>query len=231
MVKKIFSKILILWVIIHLTWFSYVEASNITSSQGVTFLTLKKTLDNKIKTSAIQKISDELFLELAPINYKYFLSLDSKLRNEYDKYSLAYYQVFINLEKYIKTKDINTKQIILSNLPLVIEWIKAKRDLELEYVNKNTIAWNIIYSPKNKRPLNSPYKIQTLIVEKLNSLILSETISLEEYNIAMNAYNYFILHLEIFIEFKSEDAKKKALEQVKIFTPTYNKTILSQSMK
>jgi hypothetical protein len=84
-------------------------------------LTLKKTLDNKIKTSAIQKISDELFLELAPINYKYFLSLDSKLRNEYDKYSLAYYQVFINLEKYIKTKDINTKQIILSNLPLVIE--------------------------------------------------------------------------------------------------------------
>jgi hypothetical protein len=74
-------------------------------------------------------------------------------------------------------------------------------------------------------------KLEKLIVPKLNTLVLTDSISLDEYNTAMNAYNYFILHFDIFIEFKSEDAKKKLLEQAYIFLPTYKKKIIIKTIE
>jgi hypothetical protein len=93
----------------------------ITLSQGITFLNLEDKITNTLEFSSIQKIADKLFVQLAPNNYEYFSSFDSELRKKYDRYAVAFYNTFVNLETFIKSKDSNARQVILTNLPIVAE--------------------------------------------------------------------------------------------------------------
>jgi hypothetical protein len=157
--------------------------------------------------------------------FEYFNSFDTDIVKQYNSYAQAHYNMFVALEQYVLTKDISEKNKVITNLKIIAQAFSAEKDLKTKYIT----VINNYFVPNNDLIKQATTGLRTKIENKLNTLVTTNSITLEEYNTAKSSYNDFILHLTIFFEYdKLETARIQALTQARIFIPIYNKKIISQ---
>jgi hypothetical protein len=157
--------------------------------------------------------------------FEYFNSFDTDIVKQYNSYAQAHYNMFVALEQYVLTKDISEKNKVITNLKIIAQAFSAEKDLKTKYIT----VINNYFVPNNDLIKKATTGLRTKIEKKLNTLVTTNSITLEEYNTTKSSYNDFILHLTIFFEYdKLEIARIQALTQARIFIPIYNKKIISQ---
>ncbi|MCP4523690.1 MAG: hypothetical protein GY828_05765, partial [Candidatus Gracilibacteria bacterium] len=198
------------------------------NTQEITLENIEQLISENVTHPALLKISQRIYSDLIPEKLLYFSQFDNELRSEYQAYIEAYYHSMLQFEVYITTKSPEVKKEILSHLPTVIAGIKANRDLSEKYIVKNMNQGHIVYSPKNTKIADALQKIQTKITSKLFKLLNTGSIDQQQFDTAINAYNDFILELSIFVEYRHDASKTKALEALKIFYPFYKIAIIQE---
>lgn len=87
-----------------------------------------------------------------------------------------------------------------------------------------------LYRTKNPLLTKTLAVLETKIITKFTALLESETISRNEYETSVQAYNDFILHLMIYRDYgKNALSKERALKAIKIFATTYAKKVIPKS--
>jgi len=72
--------------------------------------------------------------------------------------------------------------------------------------------------------------LESKVLAKFNTLLESETISRNEYETSVQAYDDFVLHLMIYRDYgKNILSKERALKAIKIFSTTYAKKVVPKS--
>lgn len=199
------------------------------SNTGLSFSNLEEKLNETLQISAIEKLAHKFYLKFVPnmSYFDYFVSFDTDIAKQYNSYAQAHYNMFVALEKYVLTKDNSEKIKVIQNLKIIAQAFSAEKDLKTKYI---TVV-NKYFVPNNSLIKTATTWLRAKVEKKLNNLLSTNSITQDEYNTAVYAYNDFILHLTIFFEYnKLENARIEALKQARIFIPIYNKKIAIQNI-
>ena len=198
------------------------------SNTGLSFTNLEEKLNDTLQITAIENLAHKFYLKFVPnmTYFDYFVSFDTDIAKQYNAYAQAHYNMFLALEKYVLTKDTSEKTKVIQNLKIVAQAFNSEKDLKTKYIT----VINNYFVPNNSLIKTATTWLRNKVEKKLNNLNSTNSITQEEYNIAKNSYNEFILHLTIFFDYnKLEEARIQALKQARIFIPVYNKKIIIQS--
>lgn len=182
-------------------------------------------LDNRV-TSLADKYATQLVIG----DESYYPTIDRDLFVQYNQIINAYVILFLrvqdavsgNRSDSVRSDGKQSYSIVNNGLTF------AKNYLDRYIVRQYLTARNItVYRTKNTT-INKPLAIlEEKVLAKFDLLLSSETITPEEYNIAVQAYNDFVLHLSIYRSLnKSSIVKNRTLDAIKIFTTIYAKKVL-----
>ncbi len=196
-------------------------------SWSVLVLTLdevKKYLD-KNTNKVLSKYINSLYNSINYEYISYFIQIDSNISNDYQELLKNYQNTFIFLNDYINSKSqdnlIKTKNYIKN----FKNYFDKTKNLEKKYITK-VKTWNTIIYKTNFESIKKPLdKIESIILKKFKNLLLSNTISITQYNTAIKNYNDFIFYLSVYRFDKTNLSKDIAKDLLKDIIKTYNKKI------
>ena len=191
----------------------------------------KTKIDKEIKNETIKKLANSNLEKINFDNSEYFLSFDPELKAEYNKYVEANYKLATLLDEYAKTKDKSLKAEIISNAKIVKAATKLDKDRKDKYVDTKIVDEKEIYTPKNEKIQKAVGKVENKVLSKFNKLLDSKTITEEEYNKSLTSYNNFVLHLDVYVTYKSKEAKAKLITEAKVFIKTFSKKNVIKKVK
>jgi len=187
-------------------------------------------LATQITDLRILKLADSYQMKVVIPEETYFLAVDSTFFGEYNRIVNAYTLLFLrvqdavsgNRSDAVKSDGRITYGIVASGMPFAQNFLDR-------YVNRVYLAERdiTIYRTRNPLLVKALNTLENKILVKFDALLSSKTISQEEYNISIKAYNDFVLHLMVYRDYgKNPLSKERALRAIKIFSATYAKKVL-----
>ena len=189
----------------------------------------RKYLLDRISHRAIVKLINSYGDKLIMEDESYFLSVDKELYSEYNKSINAYVILFSRVQDLVsgnKTQAIKDEG--KASYKLVANGLILAKNVIDRYVNRDFISEKNItlYRTKNTALTKPLWALEKKIIAKFDALLWSESISQEEYNTSVQAYNDFVLHLMIYRDYgKTSVSKERAIAAMKIFMTTYKKKV------
>lgn len=144
-----------------------------------------------------------------------YTTFDKDLKLKYQELLDSYESIIETIDLYDKTKD---KQYLIQLQELQKKYrisLQEFQDLDGRYTEK-VMENNVeILKSIDSGLLIITDKIEKLVTKKLNKRKLLETITQENYDKVIQQYNYFILQINIFKQFKVSSAKEEAKKALK----------------
>lgn len=200
------------------------------SEKFFTEITDAKTyLLSSITHNAIVKLINSYGNKLTIPDWAYFLSIDPSLAIEYNRVMNAYTLLFLrvqdavtgNKSSSVKNDGKMSAAIVNSGLTLVQKILD--RYVIRDTINEKNITLYRTKNPLLAKPLTS---LENKIITKLDALLESTTITRSEYDMAVQSYNDFVLHLMIYRDYwKKAISKERAVSSMKVFMATYRKKV------
>lgn len=183
---------------------------------------IKDKLKADLKISKIEQIALAIYNKVWFDDIAYYTSFDSDLNTEYTAYAKSLHAMFVALEKFVQTKDNKYKQDFLTNYASIKPSFDKYKNVKERYV---TFTWWVA-KPNNEAYAKAFTGIEKVIITKLRELRDTNSISLVEYNKALNAYNEFVLQVVVLKLYKHEEARSIARKALFEFYPTYKKEVI-----
>ncbi|HBB27595.1 TPA: hypothetical protein DCZ36_03830, partial [Candidatus Gracilibacteria bacterium] len=200
------------------------------------FLTLEESrayLLGKITHSAIVKLINSYGDKLTISDISYYLSVDSGLYSEYNRIINAYTLLFLRVQDAVSgNKSETVKSEGRLSVGIVLSGVAFAKNFLDRYITRAYLPEHNITLYRTKNPLlMKPLSIlESKVLAKFNTLLESETISRNEYETSVQAYDDFVLHLMIYRDYgKNILSKERALKAIKIFSTTYAKKVVPKS--
>ncbi|MBW7954502.1 hypothetical protein H3C61_01685 [Candidatus Gracilibacteria bacterium] len=206
---------------------SYTGSENGNSSGSGTNLILnldevKKYLNNNTN-KALSKYIDSLYNSINYEYISYFTQINNNISNNYQELLRNYKNIFLSLNDYINSKSQDNLTKTKNYIKDFKTYFDKTNNPEKKYITKVKAGNTIIYKTNFeslKKPLD---KIENVIFKKYKKLLLSNTISIKEYNIVIKNYNDFIFYLSVYRFDKTSLSKDLAKDLLKEIIKTYNK--------
>ncbi len=183
---------------------------------------------NVVNKTKLQPIISKLKKDITIKDIDYYTSFDKTLKNNYYTLLQNYSDFIITTDKLLQTKDDSLKNKILSYNKNILDISSKIKNPENIYIIKDNSKNITIYKTTQENIKSSLDKIENIIISKFDTLKKSNFIDNQTYSLAISWYNDFVLHLTIYKKYKISQAKTKALEAIKIFSPIYSKKVITK---
>lgn len=163
----------------------------------------------------------------------YFLSVDRTLYHEYNRLVNGYTLLFLRVQDAVSGNTSSTvKTEGRMGVSIVLSGVTFAQTFLDRYVLRTSIGEKgiTLYRTRNPLLVKPLGVLENKIITKFDALLESGTITRDEYDSSVQAYNDFVLHLMLYRDYgKNPLSKDRALKAIKIFSATYAKKIIPPS--
>lgn len=184
------------------------------------------SLNNKSLNKLITNYADKIVVSKPD----FFSNIDNNFKNNYLDLLISYINLFENINNYLKTKDNNYVQIAKNNYLSYSSLLPNTITPEYKYVKVISYNWINLNLPIDENLAISITKIQKVILNKLLKLKNSQTINNDEFYIAVNHYNDFVLYFTIWKKTNLELVKQNAIDSLTNVLKTYKKKVITKTV-
>lgn len=194
----------------------------------------RKYLLEQSPQHSIRKLIESYGNKLAIPDEAYFSSIDRSLYIDRNRIMNAYVLLFVRVQDLVNgNKTDSVKNDALKSYRIVNEGVALAQNFPDRYVvrenldNKTDIQ---VYRTKDPAIQKALSALERKILNKLEKLKQSGTITDTEYRTALQAYDDFVLHLSLYRDYgKNTFAKERALSAIKTLMATYGKKVVENA--
>lgn len=158
----------------------------------------------------------------------YFLSLDRSLYIDRNRTINAYVLLFLRVQDLVNGNRTSAiKDEAIASYKIVTSGMNLSKNFLDRYVVRDPLANRtdiVVYRTKNPALQRVLSVLENKVLRKFDTLLENGTITDDEYQTAVQAYDDFVLHLMIYRDYRKNSlAKERALAAIKVFTTIYQK--------
>lgn len=147
----------------------------------------------------------------------------------------SYVLLFLRVQEMVNGNKTSTvKNDAIANYRIVTNGINLAKNFLDKYVSRDYDSEKNITLYRTKNPLltQSLATREKKILSKFDALLKSGAITQSEYEISLQAYNDFVLHIILYRDYgKNPLSKERAMSAMRIFIATYKKQMIEPTIE